>query len=694
MATVENDNRENQWPDSQYQRTASTDGHREDSEDIEASDTPQEQGEVSEESQPAGGPASANDGVAEWPQVSTEPPQTTPPWEPENESEASQPSVPPRRRRSIIVPVLLSVLCLLVIAVVAAGWKVMRDREQMSSALTATLKTMETASMGTDSRNLVTEAMQELQNGNYSRVKDIMSSFASAANRSTQPQLLPPGAGSLDPAGALGGSSAGDALPPEAYKDLPKGAADYFRTHEDILRAFLRQCDVSRTLRDKGVAVDDLRGVRDAIIEAANLGQHEKVQALLGDMTKMTMQKGGPVPEMPEELVAGVKKFREVAQDAQKQRRDIRPAIELMQRADKLAIEGKTDEAAALVQKAISSARSAKRMQLRGPAMARAGGMRPRGQMGSGERRVSPAMARTGMMNRQNERAGLAQVLLQNLLSMISAEEADLSRIYHAIDSAKVAVREKNAEQVKEILGTAFESFDVIGKRRQAFSQAMNKMMSAAAQGEVRTQAGETPQPGNQRPQGNDRPRRDAAGAQGAMRPTANTDRMDRLIKVQAARAMAVLERARNLSDEEFAKRRDAIQRELEIALTQPGQSPQTHDAAKPEENVQKPQARPTEGLDTVPIYKTETDRAKAESRIRSKMVKAQGPFIALKASGKNPELVEKLERLFSAARLSLYAEDYVEAEVLVDEGMRMLGMDVVPLLDEEQVKQILDAVD
>ncbi len=531
----------------------------------------------------------------------------------------------------ILVPVLLGVLILGIVAAVVAGLKLHHDKQQIAAAMANGLHLLELGGAQGASRQQLAAAASALQAGRYDEVRDLMARLEAPSGPTEEPRILPD-------APQLPGP--GDKLPPEAYGDLPEGAVEYFRQHEDLLRAFLEECNYSRQLRDAGVDVDDLRAVRDSLLEAARLGQDEKVRTLLAKMQKMVRGKGGgPEPGLPEELREGLERFRDVAQEADRQGRDVRPAMELIQRAEALAAQGQVEQAKAVIEKAIKAARNAEKRQQRA-GLAR----RPMRLRAPQERR--PARAPGG-------EAGLASFLLQGLLGMMAAEEADLTHAYLEIDNAKVAVREKNAEQIKQILDEALERFSAIGKRRQEFSAVMNELMAGRREDMERpARRGE--------PRGEEAP----AGRR-AMAP----GRMQQAREALTASIVEALQRARELSDEQFEQRKQVIAEQLVMVIAG-GRRPQ-----QPEETQAEADAAAV-----IKGYETEMEKAAAEQRIRDKLQAAQEPYAELRAAGENVELIAELERLFASAREALYAGSYLEAEELVNEGLRKLGIEVEPL--------------
>ena len=194
-------------------------------------------------------------------------------WEPSRDWEvpeaAGDDDTPPRRGRgrSVLGVVLVVILAVGMLVAVAAGTKLHNDKKQMTAALDDTLRLMEFAASDETVKRELTAARRSLEAGRYGEVKATMDRLQLAGG---------PGGGKpgLLPDGAAPGPGEGK-LPPEAYADLPTDAVPYFKKREELFKQFLEECNYSRQLRDSGVDVEDLRGVRDSIIEAARLGQDD-----------------------------------------------------------------------------------------------------------------------------------------------------------------------------------------------------------------------------------------------------------------------------------------------------------------------------------------------------------------------------------------------------------------------------------
>jgi uncharacterized membrane protein len=576
--------------------------------------------------------------------------------EPPNEEVSGSTDIPPssprvRKGPSALTIVLSAVLVFAMLLLVVVGVKLNDDKKQIAAAMSDTLQVLEAAGIDGATRPQVVALRNALEAGRYGEVKGLVADMLerAAKERPEQPELMDTESGK----GPVGGK-----LPPEAYAEFSEDEAAYFRQHEDLLAAFLEQCSISRQLRDEGVDVDDLRAVRDAIKEAARLGEHDKVEALLAQMVGMNRAKGGggEPAAIPEDVRPLVEEFHKTAQEAHRQGRDVQPALELLKRAELLAEEGKMDEAKSVIRRALAAARDAKKM--RRPSRA---GRAPMVLRRSGERRAPREPQVDG---------GAAAFLLQSLMGMISVEEVDLMAAYQQIDNAMVAVREKNAEQIREILDGALDRFSAIGKRRQEFSKMMNEIVAkrradmrergVRGQREGATRAG----PG-ERPAGQDRP--EGFGPMPA-------ERREAMRELATREIVDILERAHGLTEEQFGKRKQAIADEV-LAMLRPELRP--GEGADPSQLEGITLDGEREQVPPMPGYQSEKEKAAAEQRIREKLQAAQEPLSELREAEDNEQLVAELDELFSAVREALYASKYMEAEKLTNEGLVKLGITV-----------------
>lgn len=738
-----------------------------------------------------------------------------------------------RSGRGVGLPVVLVIVALGLLAAVAGAVKLHYDRQQVAGAMSESLALLELAGGDDVVREQLEAARAALEARNYSAARQAMAS----ARALIAEQISDARSG-----GGGRGSRSGppaEPLPPEAYAELPEEAAEYFRQREPLFRAFLAECDYSRRLRDAGVDVDDLRQLRDALIEAARLGQDDRVKSLMEQMIKLNREKDtvgvGEVAQVPEQLRERFERFRAAAMQAESEGRDLGPAAELVQRSQQLAQEGQYDQAGELLDQATralgaggseggrraqagaresrsglpagaggqrgSGAPTGSRAGSRqtsggsggqaasgrggsgsrgssggpgasgsrggssrgsgapsggamrgqrgsgagpggsGPTQAGpgAGGQRPssasgmsRGQRsGTGAGRPSGAGAGAGRptgvgqspvpaggeawaqrgpdsyggvpygpgaaapaaaadrpdMPMQGRRTQyrepteapedlLSSFLLQGLLGMVSAEDAALQAAYDWIDNARVAIREKNADQIREILDRALQQLRAVGERRLQFSAAMNDVVARTAEGQL-PEISQDEEAGGAGEAGSGRygMRGDESGSPRSGRGPRRPGRGSQTGDDHSADLETLLTRIRSMNDEQFEREKASLVAELQMLTVRAAQSTASTRPRRP--------ASPTIDAATPVIgYETDLEKAQAEFRIRDKMHQAHEPYLTLRqADPKAPEVAE-LDRLFTSARRALYARNYLEAEELVNEGLRKLGMEPRSVLD------------
>ncbi|MFO7946927.1 MAG: hypothetical protein R6V19_08935 [Armatimonadota bacterium] len=547
-----------------------------------------------------------------------------PPQPPDDEPEENQSG---GGGRSTGMMVLVGVLLVGILAAGAFAYKMYTDRADADRALVKAIDTLPAVAgpAGRDLGRQIADLRSAADEGQYEAV---ISGLQRLSVRDRPGDDMPPGMGGPQEQQKGGFELPEGPLPDEAFAELPEGARPFFKQHEELFKEFALQCNRSRALRDNGVDVDDLRTMRDSIIEAARLGQEKKVRELLAKMTKEVAQKaGGGRKQAPEELRKPLEEFAKVARQARSERRNIEPAMKLLQQAEQAAESGEIEKARKLIARATTSAKNAKKVTTQRRSV--------RVPRGDGE----------NQRQRQQQSAALPQVILQGLLGMVSAEEADLAVAYKNIENAKIAMREKNADQIKSILDTALQRFENIAERRREFNQQMQKLMAEGPPQE--------PQEG-----------READGADGERQqgPRQRAESGSRLQQMITTGAVRIFEKIRGLSDEEFEQNKDELAGEVFALL---------RGAAQRAQRPQRPVVKDTE----VEPAETADEKADAEDRIRAKMRLAHEPYQQLKESGENEDLVEQLETLFDTARNALYEKEYVKAEEAVNEGLKLLGL-------------------
>ncbi|MGC9317213.1 MAG: hypothetical protein ACP5KN_04160, partial [Armatimonadota bacterium] len=210
--------------------------------------------------------------------------------------------------------------------------------------------------------------------------------------------------------------------------------------------------------------------------------------------------------------------------------------------------------------------------------------------------------------------AGFFRFVAELASKVMKAEERDLTRVWESVNIAAGAIREKNAEQIREILGEAREALHDIGDRRRKMGATIQQ-----AQQQVRSQ-----EPPGERQERAERQQR---------------ERMEAMM----ARIGAILTEVRELPEDQFRANRRAIVQQLLAALRAP--------------------AEPGPAEEMTP-----------EQRVRAKMRLAGEMYLQLKRE--TDADTSELDARFDEARQLITEHRYEEAEKLVDAGVgRMRAM-------------------
>lgn len=427
-----------------------------------------------------------------------------------------------------------------------------------------------------------------------------------------------PGTPGLGGGGAPGGSRLEDApIPESAYSELPAEAATFFRQHENLFRRFVLMCSKARELRDAGQNVDELRKVRNDVIKAAGQGNAEDVEKQMVRMMGMLREQGGGGEEPGRgPLGRKAQQLKRLVQQAEREGKDIRPVLMLMQKTEQAATAGRMDEAGKYIDQAMAATQRLPRR---------------RGGRGMGDMRRRWTGVRPGM---KNPLAPFARVLL----SVMGAEERDLKTVTdYLLDLRKLVVREEPPVSPKDelapVIDKALAEMQVVSNRRQDLAKAMR--------GQRPGKPGQPGQPG-----------------QGMMpppgeRPRLTADERRQMFAILLDRVVPILERVRGLSNDDYLDQRGAIVRELVRAVTE---RPRPSEAPGP--------TQPT-------VFPSDP-----EQRVRAKMMQASPVVKQWELLGRDTSEVEKL---FAQARKELYARRFTEAEKLVDDARKLLGLEETP---------------
>lgn len=518
------------------------------------------------------------------------------------------PGLPPQSTASSPGPaywVLVVVMCIGIVGVGAAAVKFYATLLAADRALTTAANTLASLAGAERQRESLRATVEAIKSRRYDQVarglQELAGKLAEAATaQPTAAPFQPPQSG-LGPGPAAQGPT----------RELPPEAEQFFRRHPMLLRRIVALGREAARLRDEGVDVDPLRAIRDQVVQAAARGDEKQVRALLDKFAENLKKLGGrvpgvrgPRPPAPERLRKKAEALKKQLQQAARSGKDVREAVRLAQRADQAAARGDMRRAEELLDRASRAVKRAPRMKRRRPA--RRPTRRPRGPT----QRPSPGR------------------IIDVLIGMIRAEDADLADAYDAVTIADGALREKNQDQIHELLAKGIAALDRIAKRRKAVSEILRPP------GPARGPAG---------------PRRPGPpGARSVPGPEAGEMKPEPLPQ----RLIHFLERVREMPAEEFEATKHRLAAAVFAMFLPPSPKPQA------------PQAD-----------------AEAVERVRAKLRVAAGPFLQRKLAGEDEEVAE-IEDLFRQARTALYAGNVQEAEAHVDRALALLG-----LLEEPEAK-------
>lgn len=522
--------------------------------------------------------------------------------------QAGPPSVPlaaPPSRGGLASAIAVIILALGLVGMTAWGLKLHHDKAVAASAATQLLALISEGAPAEMVKQL-TAIQTDLSAGNIQSANDQIGALKSVVG--------------AHKAGAEAGPAGGEGpLPASAYNDLPADAARFFRANEELYKRFLMMCTKARQLRDSGKNVDALRKIRDEITEAARLGQKEVVQQKMLQMLQMLG--GGPGAggggDRRAPLAAKAQQLREAANQARKEGRDIRPVFMLMQKAEQSAQSGDMTSASKYLDQALAAVHHAPKMS--------------RGDM---------ARMRMGGGKRMGGGANPLALFVRQLLMVMGAEEQNLRQVADDLLSARGILfgTKPPAEQpelLKPIIDTAMNQLTVVADRRKELQRQMQQQ---------------------KRPNGKPLlpPR---LGGKGRMvGPQMTPDERQTMLTIVANRVGLVLDRVRKLSDQDYARDRKLIIRDMLQAVFVP---------PTPEEQAQM---HPTKPL-------TPQER---EDAVRANMLKASPVLRKWEIEGKDTQTVETL---FAQARKGLYAKKLDDAEKAVNEALSLLGLAPPPPL-------------
>lgn len=520
---------------------------------------------------------------------------------------APAPLVAPPSRGGLASAIAVIILALGLIGMTVWGVKLHHDKVMAAGAATQLLALISEGAPAEMVKQL-TAIQTDLSAGNIQSANDQIGALKSvvAAHKT---------------GAEAGGPASGEPIPESAYSDIPADAGRFFRANQDLFRRFLMMCTRAREMRDAGKNVDALRKIRDEITEAARLGQKDVVQQKMLTMLQMLgggAGNGGAGAGGQGPLAAKAQQLREIANQARKEGRDIRPVFMLMQKAEEAAQGGDMTAASKYLDEALAAAKRAPKMSRGDLARMRMGGGR---RMGGGMNPLAP--------------------FLREVLLVMGAEDQNLRRVADDLLSAKsVLIGNKppadQPELLKPMIDRAMGQMTIVADRRKELQTRMQQQ---------------------KRPNGKPMmPARMGGRGRQVGGPGMTPEERQGMLAIVSDRVGLVLDRVRKLSDQDYARDRTLIVKDLLAAVFAP---------PTPEEQARLQPPKPL------------TPQAR-EDAVRANMLKASPALRKLELEGKD---TQQVDALFAQARKDLYARKLDEAEKAVNQAMSILGLAPPPPL-------------
>lgn len=489
-------------------------------------------------------------------------------------------------------------LAVLGILMSIAAVKLFTERAAMADTLEQSVDQLEVAYAGQGSTDTEKRRIEWLRKsiaeGDFGQAHAALEQLGAPAKERPSP-LDRPSAGDAPEGQPEGGEGERELPSPRQDRDLPLKAQVFFEQHEELWQAFFGFSVAIARMEQREMEVGELKQLRAGMVEAAEAGQAQKVEQLLRQAQER-MQGGAPgqgSEQLPPALQRKVQQFGAAMQQAQRERRDPRQAVAFAQRSERAAQQGDFKRAEQLMDRAITALRTA-----------------PRAQAQRRPERTAPGGAQPRNMPQMGPEIGLIRFVADVAMNVMRAEERDFATIWQSINIAAGAIRENNADQIREILGEAQDAFSVIaGRRRQ--------MQGAIQQAQEQVQQGR-PDAAQERPEAQQRPTQ----------------------QVIVERVSEILTKVREMPEEEFAKSRMEVARAVLAAMT----APMRAEAEREEANLPP------------------------EQRVSVKMERAGSVYQQLR---KQPgcDLTE-IDATFRKVRGLITEHQYEQAEGLIDEAL------------------------
>jgi hypothetical protein len=227
-------------------------------------------------------------------------------------------------------------------------------------------------------------------------------------------------------------------------------------------------------------------------------------------------------------------------------------------------------------------------------------------------------------------------------LNLLHVEDNDLSGTLAAMRQTLSQAGQTSVQRLRDTLKAAVDTIGGVGKRRQQFGKALERIRS-----------GKAPK---------------------APPPAAAQEQARKRMEVVRGTVADALARAQAMSVQDFADNRERLVDAVLAAVFGP-QTPPAQEAPKPSGEAPKPSVEaPQPSVEAPqPVFPATAD---ARQRIQSKLLAAATPYLALSDQPDQKDLAATLASIFAAARSLLAAGEVAEAEKRADEGLLLLGLD------------------
>ncbi len=567
------------------------------------------------------------------------------------------------------------VLVLVLIAVGGAALKLLTDRQSMATMIDDYGQSLSAIPMPPGPAvQAFTSAQQRAGAGDYTGARSDLERGMGLVREAPIPPTTPqPPPGGDQPRGPS---------PEElerAVEELPETVRPFFRERPELLR----QAMMLRLRAQRSVPPEEMEKQTQRIIEAASAGDEEAVKSVLaelrGKLGPVSPQgRQGPGGRMPGRRPRGageargqvqqwITQARQILSRARQAGANTKQASELVNRAEGLLAQGKEREAAEKMEEAMQ--------HLRG--VAANAQRRPRGAPRAGGARMARRPGGPGGLRGPGGPGGPAGPgampgFLGALLGHMRSESAAIFGAMEDIETAGLALLEKNQDQVREILSSATDKLKAVGKGRSELDKNLQQMQRAprAAPGGARPR-------GPRSAQGPRQPRPGQPGPPSVREPALDPRRVHDLL----GRA---LDEVRTLSPDEYEKQREEMIGRIVVSLMRP---PDEQIALSPGEAP-----RPTGiGLPPLELPAEEptnpAERDKLREQVRERMRLLHEPYLMLTNAGVEMEQVEHLIRqareAFTADKLVDAGKSVNHASDLIWPLMQIHRADLEPLARE-----------